>query len=186
MRRLELGRAGGTKTHQAAQSVRLQLISDELKSGDVVIIHHVLAVGRVVLVQPVADPIQQKPELLQRGVGGVHVYPVLHHLQYSTVQYSTVHVYPVLHHLLAELALDVLALLQLGGGHKLKRLGAKSTEVTDLLVKVLCQHLVNFLKSEQRHQQESHFNVDQVSNVELNFCFCWRGSFAWCSLGIQV
>ena len=69
------------ESNQAAEKVWVDLVSEEVEGGDVVVVDHVLAVVRVVLVQLLADPIQQLLELGQRGVGGVNINPVLDHLK---------------------------------------------------------------------------------------------------------
>ena len=69
------------ESNQAAEEVWVDLVPEKVEGGDVVVVDHVLAVVRVVLVQLLADPIQQLLELGQGGVGGVNINPVLDHLK---------------------------------------------------------------------------------------------------------
>ena len=69
------------ESNQAAEEVWVDLVPEEVEGGDVVVVDHVLAVVRVVLVQLLANPVQQLLELGQGGVGGVNINPVLDHLK---------------------------------------------------------------------------------------------------------
>merc|ERR1712012_869445 len=103
------------ESNQAAEKVWVDLVSEEVEGGDVVVVDHVLAVVRVLPVQLLANPIQQLLELGQRGVGGVNINPVLDHL-------------------FTELTLDILSTLKLGSRNIIKSLRADSSQVTDALL----------------------------------------------------
>ena len=57
-----------TKTNYGTKHVGVELISDKLECRDVVIINNVFTVGRVLAVQPLADPVQQSLEFCQGRV----------------------------------------------------------------------------------------------------------------------
>ena len=117
-----------TKTDCGTKHVGLQLRLDKLECWDVVIINNVFAVVSVLAVQPLTDPVQQGLEFCQGRVGGVDIDPVLDNF-------------------LAELTLDVLSGLQRSSWDFFKGLGAKSTQVTDFLVKIFSQQPGDFLEN---------------------------------------
>ena len=86
-------------------------MSQEVEGRDVVVVDHVLAVVCIALVQLLADPVKELLELSQGGIGGIDINPVFDHLDERMYggrgdkrQF----------YLFTELALDVLAALQLG------------------------------------------------------------------------
>merc|ERR1711936_830426 len=103
------------ESNQAAEKVWVDLVPEEVEGGDVVVVDHVLAVVRVVLVQLLADPVQQLLELGQGGVGGVNINPVLDHL-------------------FTELTLDILSTLKLGCRNIIIGLRADTSQITDTLL----------------------------------------------------
>ena len=72
---------GGAESNKRTKHVRLQLGSDELECGNVIVIHNVFTMIRVVFVQLLTNSIKKSFELVQRSVGGVDIKPVLDHLQ---------------------------------------------------------------------------------------------------------